>query len=324
MSEIKPKKIERNINEHVYKIICLENNDLLILLHNHIKCLKSPNYLIENSLDITFNNSDINSMCLWKNNKIIVKTPDNFYFIELFLNNTNYRIISILNKYTNIVLRYQKMLPVNNYSKLLLNVSNSFILLEEPQQYFFQIQKIFFNKLGFNSFFQVRRNEIICNSSDQKKVYFINILKGKILSVINNIKVYIEDIETFCFINKNIIAMGGDLRDGIYFFEINKRELIYHYREDWRGYHTLLNIEKNKFLGESYCGRCYGESFDEEEELYCTIFFEYDENKNIIKPYKYSEDRIYDLKRSNFVKFNRNDIIAYASNKSLYIENLVN
>ena len=263
-------------------------------------------------------------MCLWKKNEILVKTPDNFYFIELFSDNTNYKILSISNIYANIFLRYQKMLPLNNYSKLLLNVSNSFIILEEPQKYLFQTQKVFFYKLGFNSFFQIRKNEIVCNSSDQKKVYFIDILKGRILSVINNIKIYIEDIEPFCFINKNIIGMGGDLRDGIYFFDINKRELVYQYKEDWRGYHTLLNIGKNKFLGESYCGRCYGESFDEEEELYCTIFYEYDENQKKINLYKYSEDRIYDLRRSNFVKFNEIDIIAYYSNKSLFIEKLSN
>ena len=116
--------------------------------------------------------------------------------------------------------------------------------------------------------------------------------------------------------------MGGDLRDGIYFFDINKRELIYHYKEDWRGYHCLLNIGNNKFLGESYCGRCYGESDDELEELYCTHYFKYDEKNNKIKPYKYSNDGVYELKRYNFIKFNNIDKIAYCSNKNLYIENL--
>ena len=324
MSKIKQKKIEQNVNQYIYKLICLENNDLLMLIDFHIKCLKSPEYLLENSLDISFNNSNIHAVCLWKNNIILVKTPDNFYFIELFLNNTNYRILSTLNIFTNINLRYQKMIPLNNYSNLLLNVFNKFIILEEPQQYLFQTKQVFFYKLGFNSFFQIRENEIVCTSSDQKKVYFINFSKGKISSVISNIQIYIEDREPFCFINKKIIGMGGDLRDGIYFFDINKRELIYHYKEDWRGYHTLLNIGKNKFLGESYCGRCYGESFDEEEELYCTIFFEYNEKENKINPYKYSEDRIYDLRRNNFIKFNGSDIIAYSSNKNLYIENIAN
>ena len=324
MSEIKPKKIERNINEYIYRLISLENNDLLVLLDIKIICLKSPDYILNNSLNISFNNSNIDSICLWKKNHIIVKTPLNLYFIELFLDNTNYRIVSTSNIFENIMLRYQKMLPLNNYTKLLLNTSKKFIILEEAEPNFLQTRNSFFYKLGFNSFIQIRENEIVCNSSDERRVFFIDFLNGKILAKINNVKVYIGDIDPFCFINNNIIAMGGDLRDGIYFFDINKRELIYNYKEDWRGYHSLLNIEKNKFLGESYSGRCYGESDDESEELYCTHFFEYDEKENKIKPYKYSEDRIYALRRSNFIKFNGIEKIAYCSNNIIYIENLEN
>jgi len=322
MYEIKPKKLEININQYIYRLICLQNNDLLVLLDTKIKCLKSPDYGLDNSLDISFNNSNIDSICLWKNNRIIVKTPLNLYIIELFLNNTNYRIVSTSKIFENISLRYQKMVPLNNYKRLLLNTSNKFIILEEALPNSLQTLNSFFYKLGFNSFIQIRENEIVCNSSDEKRVFFIDFLKGKILAKINNIKVYIGDIDPFCFINDNIIAMGGDLRDGIYFFDIDKRELIYNYKEDWRGYHSLLNIGKNKFLGESYCGRCYGESDDESEELYCTHFFEYDEKENKIKPYKYSEDRIYDLRRSNFIKFKDIDKIAYCSNNIIYIENL--
>ena len=322
MSQIKQKKIEININEYVYRLICLQNNDLLVLLDTRIICLKSPDYILNNSLVISFNNSNIDSICLWKNNHIIVKTPSNLYILELNLNNTNYRIVSTSNLYENIMLRYQRMISLNSYTKLLLNTSKKYIILEEALPHFFQTRNSFFYKLGFNSYIQIRENEIVCNSSNERRVFFIDFLKGKILAKINNIKVYIGDIDPFCFINNNIIAMGGDLRDGIYFFDINKRELIYNYKEDWRGYHSLLNIEKNKFLGESYSGRCYGESDDESEELYCTHFFEYDEKENKIKTYKYSEDRIYALRRSNFIKFNEGGKIGYSSNNIISIENL--
>ena len=324
MSEQKPKIIERNINQYIFRLINLENNDLLVLLETNIKCLKAPNYILQDSLNITFNNTKIDSICLWKNNHIIIKTPQAFYVIELYQNNTNFRILSQFNLYENISLRLQKMIPLNNCSNLLLNTFNKIIILEERQPNLFQCQKIFFYKIGFNSLIQIKKNEIICNSSDTKKVYFVNIHKGKIITEINNIQIYIADVDSFCFINKKVIAMGGDLRDGIYFFNINKRELIYHYKEDWRGYHCLLNIGNNKFLGESYCGRCYGESDDELEDLYCTKYFKYNENNNTIITYKYGEDRVYALKRSNFIKFNNIDKIAYTSNKNIYIENLEN
>ena len=130
------------------------------------------------------------------------------------------------------------------------------------------------------------------------------------------------DIDSFCLVNKNVLAMGGDLRDGLYLFDINKRELIIHYKEDYRGYNSLLSLGNNKFLGESYCGRCYGESDDEEEELYCTNFFEFNDEENKIKIYKSSVDRIYDLRRGNFIKFNEANKIAYSSKNNLYIENI--
>lgn len=322
MSEQKQKIIEKNINQYIFRLINLDNNDLLVLLETNIKCLKSPNYALKDSLDITFDNTKIDSVCIWKNNHIIVKTPEYFYVIQLYLNNTKYRIISKFNLYKNISLRLQKMIPLNNYTKILLNTFNKIIILEETQPFVFQTQKALNYKIRFNSIIQIKKNLIVSNSSEIKKVFFINIQKGKILSEINNIQTYISDADNFCFINKNIIGMGGDLRDGIYFFDINQRELIYHYKEDWRGYHCLLNIGNNKFLGESYCGRCYGESDDELEELYCTHFFRYDEKKNKIIPYKYSVDRAFSLKRSNFIKFNNIDKIAYSSNKNIYIENL--
>ena len=322
MSKQKQKIIELNINQFVYRLIPFKNNNLLILLESSIKCLKSPNYNLEDSLNISINKLKINAICLWKDNHVIIKTPQTFYIIEIKNDNSNFNIISQTNLYENISLRYQKMISLNNNSYLLLNTFDKFIVLEEKGINVFQTEKIFYHKNGFNSFIQIRKNEIVCNSSDEKKVYFINIHKGKILSVINDINIYIIDVDSFCLVNRNILAMGGDLRDGIYFFDINTRQKIYHYKEDWRGYNSLLSLGNNKFLGESYCGRCYGESDDEEEELYCTHYFEYNENENKIKIYKYSVDRVYDLKRNNFIKFNGIDKIAYSSKKIIYIESL--
>ena len=312
---------EHNLNQYIYRLLNLDNNDLLVLLDTHIKCLYSPHYRLQDALDISFNNSKINAICLWKNNHIIIKTPEKFYIIELFLNNTNFRIVSIFNMYEKLFLRYQKIIPINKYSNLLLNTMKKFIILEEYKPNMFQVLKFFSYNLGFNSYIQIRKNEIVCNSSDEDKVFFINIHKGIILAEIEKIKIFIEDVDSFCRINKNIIGMGGDYQEGIYLFDINKRELIYHYKNEYRGYNCLLKIGKNKFLGESYNGRCYGESDDELEEFYCTKFFEYDEAKKVIKsPYKESNDRIYELKRRNFIKFNRENKIAYSTKEKFYIE----
>ena len=321
MSQQKRIIIEYNINQPIFRLIPMQNNNLLVVLKTLIKCLKSPDYSIENALDISINNQRIDSVCIWKNNIIIVKTNQKFYFIHINEGKNNFNIISEFNLLEDTLLKSQKMIPLNNKSNLLLNTIGKFIILNEQQTNLLQIEKIFFG-INANSFFQIRKNEIVCNSSDKKEVYFINFKKGNIISKINNINIYILDIDSFCLVNKNVLAMGGDLRDGIYLFDINKRELIYHYKEDYRGYNCLLSLGNNKFLGESYCGRCYGESDDEEEELYCTHFFEFNEKENKIAIYKYSVDRIYDLKRINFIKFNEANKIAYSSKNNLYIENI--
>jgi hypothetical protein len=321
MSQQKRIIIEYNINQPIFRLISLQNNNLLVVLKTLIKCLKSPDYSIENALDISINNQGIDAVCLWKNNIIIVKTNQKFYFIHINEGNYNFNIISEFNLLENIMLKSQKMISLNNKSNLLINTIGKFIILNEHQPNLLQIEKVFFG-INANSFIQIRKNEIVCNSSDKKEVYFINFKKGNIISKINNINIYILDIDSFCLVNKNVLAMGGDLRDGIYLFDINKRELINHYKEDYRGYNCLLSLGNNKFLGESYCGRCYGESDDEEEELYCTHFFEFNEKENKIAIYKYSLDRIYDLKRINFIKFNEANKIAYSSKNNLYIENI--
>lgn len=321
MSQQKRIIIEYNINQPIFRLISLQNNNLLVVLKTLIKCLKSPDYSIENALDISINNQGIDAVCLWKNNIIIVKTNQKFYFIHINEGNYNFNIISEFNLLENIMLKSQKMISLNNKSNLLINTIGKFIILNEHQPNLLQIEKVFFG-INANSFIQIRKNEIVCNSSEKKKVYFINSKKGNIISTINNINIYILDIDSFCLVNKNVLAMGGDLRDGIYLFDINKRELINHYKEDYRGYNCLLSLGNNKFLGESYCGRCYGESDDEEEELYCTHFFEFNEKENKIAIYKYSVDRIYDLKRINFIKFNEANKIAYSSKNNLYIENI--
>lgn len=321
MSQQKRIIIEYNINQPIFRLISLQNNNLLVVLKTLIKCLKSPDYSIENALDISINNQGIDAVCLWKNNIIIVKTNQKFYFIHINEGNYNFNIISEFNLLENIMLKSQKMISLNNKSNLLINTIGKFIILNEHQPNLLQIEKVFFG-INANSFIQIRKNEIVCNSSEKKKVYFINSKKGNIISTINNINIYILDIDSFCLVNKNVLAMGGDLRDGIYLFDINKRELINHYKEDYRGYNCLLSLGNNIFLGESYCGRCYGESDDEEEELYCTHFFEFNEKENKIAIYKYSVDRIYDLKRINFIKFNEANKIAYSSKNNLYIENI--
>ena len=321
MSQQKRIIIEYNINQPIFRLISLQNNNLLVVLKTLIKCLKSPDYSIENALDISINNQGIDAVCLWKNNNIIVKTNQKFYFIHINEGNYNFNIISEFNLLENIMLKSQKMISLNNKSNLLINTIGKFIILNEHQPNLLQIEKVFFG-INANSFIQIRKNEIVCNSSEKKKVYFINSKKGNIISTINNINIYILDIDSFCLVNKNVLAMGGDLRDGIYLFDINKRELINHYKEDYRGYNCLLSLGNNKFLGESYCGRCYGESDDEEEELYCTHFFEFNGEENKIKLYKYSIDRIYELRRVNFIKFNEANKIAYSSKNNLYIENI--
>ena len=311
-----------DIQQYVYRLVPLDNNDLLILLEKKILCVKSPTYSLNNSLVISFENSKIDGICLWKNNHVIIKTPEKLIVIEIFDNSNNFRIISEQNILENIYLRYQKMISLNNYTKILLNTMKKFIIMEEFSQNFFQVQLDFSYKLGFNSFIQIRPDEIVSNSSDEKRVFFIDINKGKIIEKIDNIKVYIEDVDSFCFVNDNIIAMGGDLRDGIYLFDINQRKLIYQYKKDWNGFHSLLYLGNNKFLGEAYEGRVYGESDDESEELYSTIFFEFKKEKNKIKKYKSGEGRIYALKRSNYIKFNNLNKIAYYANKAVFIESI--
>ena len=315
-------KIICNIQQYVYRLISLENDDLLILLDKKILCIKTPSYSLNDYLEISFQNSKIDAICLWKNNHIITKTPKKLMVIELFNDNKNFRIVSEQNIFENLFLRYQKIISLNNYNKILLNTMKKFIIMDEYDSNKFQVQYHFNYNFGFNSFIQTKQNEIVCNSSDENKVFFIDIKKGKIIKVINDIKVYIEDVDSFCFVNNEIIAMGGDLRDGIYLFDINLRELIYHYKKDWNGYHSLLYLGNNKFLGEAYGGRVYGESDDESEELYSTEYFIFNNENNKIKKYKSGEGRIYALKRTNYIKFNNLKKIAYYSNKNVYIENM--
>jgi len=322
MSDRKTNLIEYNINQFIYRLIPLQNNNLLVILKTLIKSLKAPDYSLENSQDISINNQEeIDAVCQWKNNIIIIKTKQKFYFIHINEGNYNFNIISEFELLNDIRLKRQKMISLNNKSKLLLNTIGKFFILNEHQPNLLQIEKSFLG-IDANSFIQIRENEIVCNSSEKKQVYFINFKKGNIISKINNINIYTLDIDSFCLVNKNVLAMGGDLRDGLYLFDINKRELIIHYKEDYRGYNSLLSLGNNKFLGESYCGRCYGESDDEEEELYCTNFFEFNDEENKIKIYKSSVDRIYDLRRGNFIKFNEANKIAYSSKNNLYIENI--
>ena len=319
------KIIERHLNETIYRLFLLENNDLLILLEFKILRLQMPDYKIEKSKEIIINNLKLFEMCLWKNNQILIISLDKLYSIQLYDNNDKYEIIIELNLYNNVNTKFKRfiqVIPLKNYSKFILNSYGKFLIYNELPNNCFQSKMTFKNPKSFQSFIQIRNNEIVCNSENEKKVYFIDIKKGTILSKINNINTFILDRDIFCLINKNILGIAGNLRNGIYFLDINKRELIYQYKEDWRGYNCLLNIGNNKFLGESYEGRSYAESDDEDEELYCTKFFEYNEKENKIKPYKFSNHRIVELKRNNFIKFKNIERICYTTKKSFYIENL--
>jgi hypothetical protein len=88
MSEQKRNIIEYNINQPIFRLIPFQNNSLLVVLKTLIKCLKPPDYSIENTLDISINNQVIVCACIWKNNIIIVKTNQKFYFIHI--NEGNY------------------------------------------------------------------------------------------------------------------------------------------------------------------------------------------------------------------------------------------
>ena len=326
MAEQNYNQIERNLNETIYRLLLLEKNDLLILLQFKIIILHNPDYKLQNFLEIIINNLKLFDACLWKNNQILIITLDKLYSIQLYDNNKNYKSLLELNLYNNINITFKRIIqinPLNKFSKFLLNTYGKFVIYNELlSNKSFQSEISIKNKKCFQSFIQIRNNEIVCNSENEKKVYFIDIKKGIILSKINNINTFILDRDIFCLINKNILGLGGDLRNGIYFFDINKRELIYQYKEDWRGYDCLLKIGNNKFLGESYEGRSYAESDDEDEELYCTKFCEYIEKENKIKVYKNSNSRTVELKRNNFIKFKNIEKIAYTTKKNLYIESL--
>ena len=325
MDNINQNLIEIQLSENIYRLFSLENYDLLILLEFKILIIKKPDYKLQNSVVISINDLKLLEMSLWKNNHILVITKDYLYYVQIYENNNNYKIILKANLYNYINIKFKRfiqIIPLNDYSKFILNSYGKFLIYGYLSNKTFQSEMTFIHIKSFQSFFQIKENEIVCNSETEKKVYFIDLTNGSILSKINNIVTFILDRDIFCLINKNILGMAGDLRNGIYFFDINRRELIYQYKEDWRGYNCILNIGNNKFLGESYEGRSYAESDDEDEEIYCTKFFEYNEKENKIKSYKISNSRTAELKRKNFIKFKDIERIAYEENKTIYLEDL--
>ena len=127
MSDRKTNLIEYNINQFIYRLIPLQNNNLLVILKTLIKSLKAPDYSLENSLDISINNQEeIDAVCQWKNNIIIIKTKQKFYFIHINEGNYNFNIISEFELLNDIRLKRQKMISLNNKSKLLLNTIGKF------------------------------------------------------------------------------------------------------------------------------------------------------------------------------------------------------
>ena len=325
MEDIKKNILKLEINEKIFRLLSFDNKDLLILLEQKVLYLNNPDYKLENALEIRVDNLNFYEMGLWKNNHILLITLNNLYLVQLDNKNKNYRIVLKLILYNNINTKFRRfiqIIPLINISKFLLNSYGKFLIYREMPNNSFQSEIVIRNPKSFQSFIQIKKNEIVCNSENEKKVYFININKGKILSKINDLNSFILDRDIFCLINEKILAMAGELRSGIYFFDINKRELIYHYKSDWRGYHCLLNIGKNKFLGESYDGRVYAESDDEEEELLCTKYFEFNEKENNVKFIKNSNNRIAQLRRHNFIKFKGIERIAYVEMKNVHLEYL--
>lgn len=77
---------------------------------------------------------------------------------------------------------------------------NGFIIMNEKEPYIFQLQYSFNHDYGFNSFIQIRKDELMCNSSEENKVFFIDLKIPKIITDIKDINIYTADIDTFCLL----------------------------------------------------------------------------------------------------------------------------
>ena len=183
-----------------------------------------------------------------------------------------------------------------------------------------QLNLIYKSKYSFFSIFQINENKLVISSYFEKSIIFLNTKFWTIISTINNIDLSLSN-EIFCMINNDILAVGGDLRSGIYFIDVKNHILKNQYKNNFFGYTILLNLENERFLGESFSGRCYGESDDEEEDLLCTEIYQYDNIKIEPKLIKSGIDRNNFNKRTFIIKLKNFDKIAYFVGKILYAFN---
>ena len=307
-------KFLKEFNIIIKGILELNNNNLVIYSDKIIHILKYPNY----EICLTIQKKDfqlIYSICEYKSNYLIISFKTIILMIKLN-DNFEYEIISSCN----IPFICYKIFTLNNRNKILCNFFNSFSIMEIINNKSMQLNYIFKCKYSYYSILQVNKNEIVCSSYFEKCIRFIDIKFGTIISIINNIDLSLNE-EIFCIVNKNILCVGGDLRSGIYFIDIDNHILLNQYKKNYLGYTILLSLENKKFLGETFSGRYYGESDDENEDLLCTQIYEYDSEN--IKPIliKDGTDRNLMEKRSKIIKLKKENKIAFFVRKILYISN---
>ena len=307
-------KFLKEFNIIIKGILELNNNNLVIYSDKIIHILKYPNYEIR----LTIQKKDfqlIYSICEYKSNYLIISFKTIILMIKLN-DNFEYEIISSCN----IPFICYKIFTLNNRNKILCNFFNSFSIMEIINNKSMQLNYIFKCKYSYYSILQVNKNEIVCSSYFEKCIRFIDIKFGTIISIINNIDLSFNE-EIFCIVNKNILCVGGDLRSGIYFIDIDNHILLNQYKKNYLGYTILLSLENKKFLGETFSGRYYGESDDENEDLLCTQIYEYDSEN--IKPIliKDGTDRNLIEKRSKIIKLKKENKIAFFVRKILCISN---
>ena len=302
-------------NEKIKRILELNNQNIILYSDKTIYILKYPKYeisfIIQNEKFMS-----INYICEYKPNILIISSKNKIYKIELNNNNSQYEILSTYN----IQFNCYKLLPLKNSNKILYNSYHFFSIIENINEHIMQLNLIYKSKYSFFSIFQINENKLVISSYFEKSIIFLNTKFWTIISTINNIDLSLSN-EIFCMINNEILAVGGDLRSGIYFIDVKNHILKNQYKKNFYGYTILLNLENERFLGESFSGRCYGESDDEEEDLLCTEIYQYDNIKIEPKLIKSGIDRNNFNKRTFIIKLKNFDKIAYFVGKILYVEN---
>ena len=305
----------KEFNEKIKSILELNNQNIILYSDKTIYILKYQKYEISFVIQ-NENFISINYICEYKQNILIISTKNKIYKVQLKNNNSQYEILSS----HNIQFSCYKLLPLKNTNKILYNSYSLFSIIENINRHTMQLNLIYKPIYSFYSIFQINENNLVVSSYFEKSIIFLNINFWTIISIINNIDLSLSN-EIFCMINNEILAVGGDFRSGIYFIDIKNHILKNQYKKNFYGYTILLNLENERFLGESFSGRCYGESDDEEEDLLCTEIYKYDNVKIEPKLIKSGIDRNNFNKRSFIIKLKNFDKIAYFVDKILYIEN---